>query len=168
VGRASLRFAAGHNLGREKPVNADFLPAFLALARSQKKRQIARQTPRVSITIRRTALAKRRLGRERAQTFFRLERRSTRDRAEFQILSRRATKALRDARIILCCSRSHQGSLAEILLARSHLGGLKLLPCIPRALPILFLSPTLRFQEMKIGRGVGLFVKMTSGEKRVI
>jgi hypothetical protein len=34
VGRASLRFAAGHNLGREKPVNADFLPAFLALARS--------------------------------------------------------------------------------------------------------------------------------------
>ena len=27
-----MRFAAGHNLGREKPVNADFLPAFLALA----------------------------------------------------------------------------------------------------------------------------------------
>jgi len=26
-----LGFAAGHNLGREKPVNADLLPAFLAL-----------------------------------------------------------------------------------------------------------------------------------------
>jgi hypothetical protein len=44
-----------------------------------KKRGIARQTPRVSITIRRTALAKRRLGAERTQTFFRLERRPTRD-----------------------------------------------------------------------------------------
>ena len=32
MGRVSLRFAAGHNLGREKPVNADLLPAFLALA----------------------------------------------------------------------------------------------------------------------------------------
>jgi hypothetical protein len=52
-----------------------------------KKRGIARQTPHVSITLRRTALAKRRLGRERAQTFFPLERRSTRDRAQFQILS---------------------------------------------------------------------------------
>src|SRR5215472_7714698 len=50
----------------------------------------------------------------------------------------------------------------------SHLRSLKLLPCIPRVLPILFLSPTLRFQEMKIGRGVGPFAKMTSDEKRVI
>jgi hypothetical protein len=33
VGRAYLRFAAGHNLGCEKPVNADFLPAFLVLAK---------------------------------------------------------------------------------------------------------------------------------------
>jgi hypothetical protein len=69
VGRASLRFAAGHNLGREKPVNADFLPAFLAFARSQKKREIARQMPRVSITIRRSALAKRRLGRSELRLF---------------------------------------------------------------------------------------------------
>src|SRR5262249_5462714 len=50
----------------------------------------------------------------------------------------------------------------------SHLGGLKLLPRIPRALPILFFSPTLRLQEMKIGRGGGPFAKMTSSEKRVI
>ena len=57
---------------------------------------------------------------------------------------------------------------AEILLACSHLGGLKLLPCIPRTLPMLFLCPTLRFQEMKIGRGVGPFGKMTNDEKRVI
>jgi hypothetical protein len=69
VGQASLRFAAGHNLGREKPVNADFLPAFLGFARWQKKREIARQTPRVSITIRRTALAKRRLGRSELRLF---------------------------------------------------------------------------------------------------
>src|SRR5262249_57811273 len=48
------------------------------------------------------------------------------------------------------------------------MGGLKLLPCIPRALPILFFSPTLRLQEMKIGRGGGPFAKMTSGEKSVI
>jgi hypothetical protein len=27
-----MRFDAGHSLGREKPVNADLLPAFLALA----------------------------------------------------------------------------------------------------------------------------------------
>ena len=52
-----------------------------------KKRGIARQTPRVSITIRRTALREAAPGAERAQTFFRLERRSTRDRAQFQILS---------------------------------------------------------------------------------
>ena len=30
MARAFLRFVAGHNLGREKPVNADLLPAFLA------------------------------------------------------------------------------------------------------------------------------------------
>jgi hypothetical protein len=35
-----------------------------------KKRGIARQTPRVSITIRRTALAKRRLGRSELKAFF--------------------------------------------------------------------------------------------------
>ena len=38
-----------------------------------KKHGIARQTPRVSLTIRRTALAKHPLGAERAQTFHRLE-----------------------------------------------------------------------------------------------
>src|SRR4030095_10042393 len=42
-----------------------------------RKRGIARQTPRVSITVRCTALAKRRLGTKRAETFFCLERRST-------------------------------------------------------------------------------------------
>ena len=52
-----------------------------------KKRGIARQTPRVSITIRRTALAKRPLGRSELKHFHRLERRPARDRAQFQILS---------------------------------------------------------------------------------
>ena len=52
-----------------------------------KKLGIARQTPRVSITIRRTALAKRRLGRSELKTLLRLERRSTRDRAQLQVLS---------------------------------------------------------------------------------
>ena len=55
-----------------------------------------------------------------------------------------------------------------ILLRCSHLGGLKLLPGIPSAFPILFLGPTLCFQEMKIGRGVRPFAKMTGGEKRII
>ena len=45
-----------------------------------------------------------------------------------------------------------QGPLAEILLRRSRLRGLKRLPRIPSALPILFLRPTLRLQEIKIGR----------------
>jgi len=35
-----------------------------------KKREVARQTPRVSITIRRTALAKRRLGRSELKRFY--------------------------------------------------------------------------------------------------
>jgi hypothetical protein len=52
-----------------------------------KKQGIARQTPRVSITIRRTALDKRRPGAERPQPIFQLERRPTRDRVQFQILS---------------------------------------------------------------------------------
>ena len=42
-----------------------------------KKRGIPRQTPRVSITIKRSAPAKRRLGAKQTQAFFRLERRST-------------------------------------------------------------------------------------------
>lgn len=49
-----------------------------------KKRGIARQTPRVSVSIRRTALATRPLG--RAQTSHRLERRPARNRAQFQVL----------------------------------------------------------------------------------
>ena len=44
-----------------------------------KKRGIPRQTPRVSITIKRTALAKRRFRAKRTQALLRLERRSTRD-----------------------------------------------------------------------------------------
>src|SRR6266487_2715141 len=61
-----------------------------------------------------------------------------------------------------------QGSLVEILLRCSHLRGLKRLPGIPSAFPILFLGPTLRFQEMKIGRGVRPFAKTTGGEKGII
>src|SRR5438105_14775902 len=61
-----------------------------------------------------------------------------------------------------------QGSLVEILLRCSHLRGLKGQPGIPSAFPILFLGPTLRFQEMKIGRGVRLFAEMTGGEKSII
>ena len=49
------------------------------------KREIARQTPRVSVTVRRIALARQGLG--QSESFSRLERRSTRDRAQFQILS---------------------------------------------------------------------------------
>ncbi len=52
-----------------------------------KKRGVARQTPRVSITVKRTALAKRPLGRTGAQTVQRLEGRPTRDRAQLQVLS---------------------------------------------------------------------------------
>src|SRR6266550_1941224 len=45
---------------------------------------------------------------------------------------------------------------------------MKRLPGIPSTFPILFLSPTLRFQEMKIGRGVRPFAKMTGSHKRLI
>ncbi len=44
-----------------------------------------------------------------------------------------------------------QKSLVEILLRCWRLRGLKGLPGIPSAFPILFPGPTLRFQEMKIG-----------------
>lgn len=53
---------------------------------SPKKPGIARQTPRVSITIRRTGLAKRRLGRGELKPR-QLERRSPRDGSELQALS---------------------------------------------------------------------------------
>ncbi len=52
-----------------------------------KKPGIARQTPRVSITIRTHRAREAAPGAKRAQTFFRLERRPTRDRTQFQILS---------------------------------------------------------------------------------
>src|SRR5260370_40087181 len=59
-------------------------------------------------------------------------------------------------------------SIAKNLLRCWCLRGLKDLPCIPSALPILFLGPTLRFQEMKIGRRVPPFAKMTGGKERII
>ena len=52
-----------------------------------KKAGLARQTPRVSITIRRTSLARRRLGAKRPQTLLGMERWQARDRAQFQVLS---------------------------------------------------------------------------------
>src|SRR5467141_1725887 len=45
---------------------------------------------------------------------------------------------------------------------------MKRLPGIPSTFPILFLSPTLRFQEVKIGRGVRPFAEMTGGEEGII
>src|SRR4029077_3591244 len=56
----------------------------------------------------------------------------------------------------------------QILLCCSHLCGVKRLPGIPSAFPVLFLSPTLRFQEVKIGWGVRPFATMTCGEKGII
>src|SRR4029077_19722671 len=61
-----------------------------------------------------------------------------------------------------------QEFLVEILLRCSHPRGLKRLPGIPSAFPILFLGPTLGFQEMKIGRGVRPFAEMMGGKKRFI
>ena len=82
-----------------------------------KKRGIARQTPRVSIAARRTALARRPLGRRRAQTLHGLARRPTRDRAQFQILSPGNEQ-----------DRRHLGSSgsvpAQLLLIAAHLGRL--------------------------------------------
>jgi hypothetical protein len=57
---------------------------------------------------------------------------------------------------------------AGILLRCSHLRGLKRLPGIPSAFPILFLGPTSGFQEMKIGRGVLPFGEVTDRKKRFI
>ena len=45
---------------------------------------------------------------------------------------------------------------------------MKRLPGIPSAFPILFLGPTLPFQEMKICWRTWPFAKMTGGEKRII
>src|SRR4029077_6441903 len=41
-------------------------------------------------------------------------------------------------------------------------------PRRPGALPILFLGPALRFQEMKIGGRIRPFAKMARSEKRII
>ena len=52
-----------------------------------RKRGVVRQTPRVSITVKRTAPAKRAAGPRRTQTIQQMERRPARDRTQFQILS---------------------------------------------------------------------------------
>ena len=39
---------------------------------------------------------------------------------------------------------------------------------MPSEFPILFLRPTLRFQEMKISRGARPLAKMTGGEEGII
>ena len=49
-------------------------------------------------------------------------------------------------------SRSPRGISRGNLFRWWYLRGVKGLPGIPSALPILFLGPTLRFQEMKIDR----------------
>src|SRR5436305_1683756 len=59
-------------------------------------------------------------------------------------------------------------NLSQNLFLCRRLRGLKGLPGIPSALPILFLGPTLRFQEMKIGRRVRPFAKMTGCKERLI
>jgi len=51
-----------------------------------KKRGIARQTPRVSVRVKRTGLSRRRLGAHRTQAIHQMERRSSRNRAQFQVL----------------------------------------------------------------------------------
>jgi len=72
---------ASENEGGQGLIARGVVTSAEAVAR---KRGIARQTPRVSLTIRRSALAKRSLP---TQTLQRLGRRPTRNRAQFQILS---------------------------------------------------------------------------------
>ena len=64
--------------------------------------------------------------------------------------------------------RLYGESLSGILLRCSHLRGLKRLPGVPGAFPILFFGPTSGFQEMKIGRGVRPFAEMTDGNQRFV
>src|SRR5262249_17946837 len=67
------------------------------------------------------------------------------------------------------CPRSLAPTLAgEILFRCSRLCGLKRLPGVPGAFPILFLRPTSGFQEMKVGRSVRPFAEMTDGKKRFV
>jgi hypothetical protein len=73
---------ASENEGGSGLVASGIVTAAKAIPR---KPGIARQTPRVSITIRRTALARRRLGRTEFKRFSDW-RRPARDRAQFQIL----------------------------------------------------------------------------------
>src|SRR4030095_5620586 len=74
----------------------------------------------------------------------------------------------RTTKIMLSISLEIRTPDPEILLCCSHLCGVKCLPGIPSAFPVLFLGPTLRFQEVKIGVGVRPFAKMTCGEKGII
>jgi hypothetical protein len=67
IGRGDTIFVfASENEGGQGLIASGIVTAAKAIA---KKRGIARQTPRVSVTIRRTALAKRRLGRSELKHF---------------------------------------------------------------------------------------------------
>ena len=75
---------ASENEGGPGLIASGVVTSAKAIAR---KRGIARQTPRVSVTIRRTALAKRRLGRSELKPFSHWNDGRPGDRAQFQILS---------------------------------------------------------------------------------
>jgi hypothetical protein len=79
----SVFIFASENEGGQGLIARGVVTSAEAIAR---KRGIVRQTSRVTLTIRRTAFAKRPLE-KRIQAFLRLERRKTPDRTEFQILS---------------------------------------------------------------------------------
>ena len=67
IGRGDTIFVfASENEGGQGLIASGIVTAAKAIA---KKRGVARQTPRVSVTIRRTALAKRRLGRSELKSF---------------------------------------------------------------------------------------------------
>ena len=67
IGRGDTIFVfASENEGGQGLIASGVVTAAKAIA---KKRGVARQTPRVSITVRRTALAKRRLGRSELKCF---------------------------------------------------------------------------------------------------
>ena len=67
IGRGDTIFVfASENEGGQGLIASGIVTAAKAIA---KKRGVARQTPRVSVTVRRTALAKRRLGRSELKRF---------------------------------------------------------------------------------------------------
>ena len=67
IGRGDTIFVfASENEGGQGLIASGVVTAAKAIA---KKRGVARQTPRVSVTVRRTALAKRRLGRSELKRF---------------------------------------------------------------------------------------------------